>query len=205
MAISPLTRQAVAATWHCLTGCAVGEVLGMALATWWGWSNGASVALAFVLAFVFGYAFTVTPLVRSGTALRAAVVLALAADTVSILTMELVDNGVALAIPGAMSAQLGDLLFWTSMALALGIAFLAAVPVNRWLIARGLGHAKVHHLHHADAADAHPSTAAHSPTGHEAHAGPAAEHTSTAHSAARHSPAMHGAAPADEARTAPHA
>ncbi|MBI1378799.1 MAG: DUF4396 domain-containing protein [Frankiales bacterium] len=225
MAISPLTRQAVAATWHCLTGCAVGEVLGMALATWWGWSNGASVALAFVLAFVFGYAFTVTPLVRSGTALRAAVVLALAADTVSILTMELVDNGVALAIPGAMSAQLGDLLFWASMALALGIAFLAAVPVNRWLIARGLGHAKVHHLHHAGAADAHPSTAAHypagheahagpaadhasaahSPAGHEAHAGPAADHASAAHSPARHSPAMHGAAPADEAPTAPHA
>ncbi len=146
---SDLTRTAITATWHCLTGCAVGEILGLALATWWGWSNGASIALAFGLAFVFGYAFTVVPVFRAGMTLRQALAVALAADTVSILTMELVDNAVVLAVPGAMEAGLSDALFWGSLAFALAVAFVVTVPVNRALIARGKGHAVVHAYHHA--------------------------------------------------------
>src|SRR6476659_6536 len=112
----PLTRQAVQATLHCLTGCAIGEVLGLALATWWGWSNGPSVALAVVLAFAFGYAFTVVPVLRTGLTFRRAGAVALAADALSILTMEVVDNAVVLAVPGAMEAGLTDALFWGSLA-----------------------------------------------------------------------------------------
>jgi hypothetical protein len=149
MAFSPLTRTAMTATLHCLTGCAIGEVLGLALATWWGWSNGASIALAVALAFVFGYAFTLVPVLRSGVTLRQAIAITLAADTLSILTMELVDNAVILVVPGAMDAGLADLLFWGSLALALVIAFFVTVPVNRALIARGKGHAVVHAYHHA--------------------------------------------------------
>ena len=149
MAFSPLTRTAITATLHCLTGCAIGEVLGLALATWWGWSNGASIALAFVLAFVFGYAFTLVPVLRTGVTMRQAIAITLAADTLSILTMELVDNAVVLLVPGAMDAGLADLLFWGSLALALLIAFIVTVPVNRALIARGKGHAVVHAYHHA--------------------------------------------------------
>jgi Domain of unknown function (DUF4396) len=144
---SVLNRQAFSATWHCLTGCAIGEVLGLVLATWWGWGNAASVALAIVLAFFFGYAFTFVPLLRGGMALRDAVGIALAADTVSITVMEIVDNAVVLLVPGAMEAGLDTFLFWGSLALALAIAFVAAFPVNRWLIARGRGHA-VAHVHH---------------------------------------------------------
>lgn len=147
MRLDQQTRTAVSATLHCLTGCAIGEVLGLALATWWGWANGPSIALAFVLAFVFGYSFTVVPVLRSGLTLRRAIAVALAADTVSILTMELVDNGVVLVVPGAMDAGLGDALFWWSLLLSLAIAFAATVPVNRWLISRGRGHAVVHDLH----------------------------------------------------------
>jgi Domain of unknown function (DUF4396) len=143
-----LNRQAFSATWHCLTGCAIGEVLGLVLATWWGWGNAASIALAIVLAFFFGYAFTFVPLLRGGMALRDAVGIALAADTVSITVMEIVDNTVVLLVPGAMEAGLDTFLFWGSLALALAIAFVAAFPVNRWLIARGRGHA-VAHVHHA--------------------------------------------------------
>jgi hypothetical protein len=143
-----LTRTAVSATLHCLTGCAIGEVLGMALATWWGWSDGASIALAVVLAFAFGYALTIAPVLRSGLTLRAAVKVALAADTLSILTMEVVDNAVLLAVPGAMDAGLGSVLFWGSLAFALAVAFVVTVPVNRALIARGRGHAVVHQYHH---------------------------------------------------------
>jgi hypothetical protein len=143
-----LTRTAVSATAHCLTGCAIGEVLGLALATWWGWSNGPSIALAVVLAFFFGYSLTITPVLRSGLALRAAIGVALAADTVSILTMELVDNGVMLAVPGAMAAGLADPLFWATLAFSLAVAFAVTVPVNRMLIARGKGHAVVHEYHH---------------------------------------------------------
>jgi hypothetical protein len=145
---SVLNRQAFSATWHCLTGCAIGEVLGLVLATWWGWGNAASIALAIVLAFFFGYAFTFVPLLRGGMALRDAVGIALAADTVSITVMEIVDNTVVLLVPGAMEAGLDTFLFWGSLALALAIAFVAAFPVNRWLIARGRGHA-VAHVHHA--------------------------------------------------------
>lgn len=148
LAGSALTRTAVSATLHCLTGCALGEVLGMALATWWGWSDGASIALAVVLAFAFGYALTVAPVLRSGLTLRAAVRVALAADTLSILTMEVVDNAVLLAVPGAMDAGLGSFLFWGSLAFALAVAFVVTVPVNRALIARGRGHAVVHQHHH---------------------------------------------------------
>ena len=142
-----LNRLAASATTHCLTGCAVGEVLGMILATWWGWGNAASITLAIVLAFVFGYSFTAVPLLRSGLALGAVLGIALAADTFSIAVMELVDNAVLLLVPGAMDAGLGDLLFWASLAFALAVAWVAAFPVNRWLIARGKGHA-VAHAHH---------------------------------------------------------
>lgn len=149
MAFSPLTRTAISATLHCLTGCAIGEVLGLALATLWGWSNGASIGLAFGLAFVFGYAFTMVTVLRTGVTLRRAIAITLAADTLSILTMELVDNAVVLAVPGAMEAGLADLLFWGSLAFALLVAFIVTVPVNRALIARGKGHAVVHAYHHA--------------------------------------------------------
>src|SRR4051795_10132830 len=121
---------AVSATLHCLTGCAIGEVLGMVLATWWGWSNGPSIALAIVLAFVFGYALTGWSVVRAGMGLRTAATVALAADTVSILVMELVDNLVILAVPGALDAGLLDVLFWGSLLFSLVVAFVVTVPVN---------------------------------------------------------------------------
>ena len=143
-----VNRLAFSATVHCFTGCAIGEVLGMALATGFGWGNLASVAVSVLLAFVFGYALSMRPLLAGGIALRRALRLALAADTVSILPMELVDNTLMLAIPGAIDATLSDSLFWASLALSLAIAFVAAFPVNRWLIGRGRGHA-VMHAHHA--------------------------------------------------------
>jgi len=142
-----LNRLAASATTHCLTGCAIGEVLGLAIATALGWGNFASIALAVLLAFLFGYSFTAVPLLRSGLALSAVVPIALAADTLSITVMEIVDNAIVLVIPGAMEAGLGDLLFWGSLAFALAVAWLAAFPVNRWLIARGRGHAVVHEHH----------------------------------------------------------
>ena len=142
-----LGSQAVSATLHCLTGCAIGEVLGLVLATWWGWSSAPSIALAVALAFAFGYSLTIAPVLRSGLPLRRAIAVALAADTVSILTMELVDNAIVLAVPGAMAAGLTDALFWGSLVLSLAIAFAVTVPVNRSLIGRGRGHAVVHHLH----------------------------------------------------------
>jgi hypothetical protein len=143
-----LTRTAVSATLHCLTGCAIGEVLGMVLATWWGWGDWPSIALAVALAFAFGYALTIGPVLGAGLPLGRAVRVALAADTVSILVMELVDNGVLLAVPGAMAAGLRDSLFWASLAGSLLVAFIVTVPVNRSLIARGRGHAVVHQYHH---------------------------------------------------------
>ncbi|MDT5225619.1 MAG: hypothetical protein QOG19_3026 [Mycobacterium sp.] len=143
-----LTRLAVSATIHCLTGCAVGEVLGLVLATWWGWGNGPSIVLAVVLAFFFGYSLTIAPVLRSGLALHTALKVALAADTLSILTMEIMDNAVVLAVPGAMDAALTDLLFWGSLVASLAVAFVVTVPVNRALIARGKGHAVVHSYHH---------------------------------------------------------
>ncbi len=143
-----LTRLAVSATLHCLTGCAIGEVLGLVLATWWGWADAPSIALAVALAFVFGYALTIAPVLRSGLPLRRALAVAFAADTVSILTMEVVDNAIMLAVPGAMDAGLVSPLFWGALAVALAVAFVVTVPVNRALIARGKGHAVVHEYHH---------------------------------------------------------
>ena len=145
-----LNRVAFSATVHCLTGCAIGEVLGMVIGTALGWGNAATIVLAVVLAFFFGYALTMLPLLRAGLALGTAVRLALASDTASITIMEIVDNAIMLVIPGAMDAGLNSLLFWTSLAFSLVIAGLAAFPVNRFLIARGRGHAVVHkhHGHH---------------------------------------------------------
>ena len=142
-----LTRMAVTATLHCLTGCAVGEVLGLVIGTALGWGAVPTIALAVGLAFVFGYALTMLPLLRSGLGLRRALGVALAADTVSILVMEVVDNAVVLAVPGAMEAGLASPLFWGSLAFALAVAFVVTVPVNRAMIARGRGHAVVH-AHH---------------------------------------------------------
>ena len=144
---TPLTRSAVQATLHCLTGCAIGEVLGMVIATATNLGNAASIALAVALAFAFGYALTLRPVVAAGVALPKALRLAVASDTVSISTMEVVDNAFILIVPGALAAGLSDGLFWWSLALSLVIAFVVTVPVNRWLIARGRGHAVMHELH----------------------------------------------------------
>jgi hypothetical protein len=143
-----LTSLAVSATLHCLTGCAIGEVLGMVIGTALGWSDLATIALAVGLAFLFGYALTIRPVLRSGLPLRAAIRVALIADTLSITVMEVVDNAIMLAIPGAMDAGLGSWLFWGALAVALAVAFAVTVPVNRALIARGRGHAVVHQHHH---------------------------------------------------------
>ena len=142
-----LNRLAAQATTHCLTGCAVGEVLGLVIATQLGWHDLPSIALAIVLAFLFGYALTLRGLLGAGLAMSSALRLAFASDTISISVMEIVDNLIVLAIPGAMAAGLVDPLFWGSLALSLGVAWLVAFPVNRWLIARGRGHAVVHDLH----------------------------------------------------------
>lgn len=147
-----LTRLAVTATLHCLTGCAIGEVLGVVIGTALGWSDLSTISLAVALAFLFGYSFTIGPVMRAGLSLRAALPIALAADTISIAVMEIVDNGVLLLVPGAMDAGLSSLLFWGSLAFALAVAFVVTVPVNRYLIARGKGHAVVHDLHQGHAA-----------------------------------------------------
>ncbi len=140
-------RVATLATLHCLTGCALGEVLGMVIATAANMSNGASIVLSIALAFVFGYALTMRPLVGAGLAVRRAGRVALAADTTSITVMEVMDTLFLIAVPGALAATLGDALFWWSLAASLVVAFIATVPVNRWLIARGRGHAVVHAYH----------------------------------------------------------
>ena len=142
-----LNRIEASATTHCLTGCAIGEVLGFVVGTWQGWGNAATVATAVALAYAFGYSFTLAPLLRGGIPVATALGLAFAADTLSITVMEIVDNAVILVVPGAMEAGLGDPLFWGSLAFALAVAWVAAFPVNRWLIARGRGHAVVH-AHH---------------------------------------------------------
>jgi uncharacterized protein DUF4396 len=142
-----LNRIAARATTHCLTGCAIGEVLGFIIGTWRGWGTVPTMAIAIGLAYVFGYSFTLGPLLQAGLALGTALGLALAADTLSITVMEIVDNGVMLVVPGAMDAELGDVLFWGSLAFSLAVAWVVAFPVNRWLIARGRGHAVVH-AHH---------------------------------------------------------
>ena len=139
-----LALVALSATLHCLTGCAIGEVLGMIIGTALGFSEWGTVALAVALAFLFGYALTSLPLLRAGLALGAVIPIALASDTLSIAVMEVIDNGIMLAIPGAMEAGVGSVLFWGSLSFALVVAGAVALPVNRWLIARGKGHAVVH-------------------------------------------------------------
>jgi len=153
--IQSLRSTAISATLHCLTGCAIGEILGMIIGTALGWTTFATMALAIALAFVFGYSLSLLPLVKSGLTLRDAVPIVLAADTLSILTMEVVDNFVMYIIPGAMNAGLVNPAFWVSMAIALTAAFFAAVPVNYYLLKRGKGHALVHqhHSHHAQQHD----------------------------------------------------
>ena len=143
-----LDAVAISATLHCLTGCAIGEILGMVIGTALGFSNFQTIALAVVLAFFFGYALTSLPLLRAGLAFSAVVPIALASDTFSIATMEIVDNAIMLAIPGAMHAGVGSVLFWGALSVALVIAGMVAFPVNRWLIARGKGHAVVHQSGH---------------------------------------------------------
>ncbi|GAA3626166.1 uncharacterized protein DUF4396 [Lentzea atacamensis] len=150
-----LTKLAVSATLHCLTGCAIGEVLGMVIGTALGWSNLATILLAIALAFLFGYSLTIRPVLKSGLPLKAAIGVALAADTVSIAVMEIVDNAVMLLVPGAMEAGVASWLFWVSLAFALAVAFVVTVPVNRWLISRGKGHAVVHQYHGGHAHEGH--------------------------------------------------
>jgi Domain of unknown function (DUF4396) len=146
-AATSLNRLAYSATIHCLTGCAIGEVLGLVIATQLGWHDLPAVALAVVLSFVFGYGLTLRPLLGSGMALGAAMGLAFASDTLSITVMEIVDNAIMLSIPGAMDAPITSGLFWGSLAISLVVAGLVAYPVNRWLIARGRGHAVLHGHH----------------------------------------------------------
>jgi hypothetical protein len=143
----PATKVAVSATLHCLTGCAIGEVAGMVIGTWFGLSNLIMFVLSIALAFVFGYTLTSLPLIKSGLSLRRVVPLALASDTLSITIMEIADNAVLLVIPGALNATITNPLFWVNLTIALFIAFAAAVPVNKYLISRGLGHAVIHEHH----------------------------------------------------------
>ncbi|HET7629738.1 MAG TPA: DUF4396 domain-containing protein [Candidatus Saccharimonadales bacterium] len=142
-----INKISIQATIHCLTGCAIGEVLGMVVATALGWHNVAQIILSVLLAFSFGYGLTAWPLINK-MSLRAALGVALAADTVSIAVMEIADNGFVALVPGALDAGLSDWLFWWSLGLSLVIAFILAVPVNGWLISRGKGHAVVHSHHH---------------------------------------------------------
>jgi hypothetical protein len=143
-----LTQQAIAATVHCLTGCAIGEVLGMVLTTAFGWSNAVSIMVSIVLAFVFGYSLSMRPVLAAGVGLSVAWGVALAADTVSITVMEAMDNITMMTIPGAMDATLGDVEFWAMLVVGLAVAFVITVPVHRAMIARGKGHAVAHQYHH---------------------------------------------------------
>lgn len=156
-----LNRTAFMATLHCLTGCAIGEVLGMIIGTALGWGNAATVALAVSLAFLFGYSLTMLPLLRAGLTLGIALPLAFASDSLSIALMELVDNGIMMTVPGAMDAGLSDSLFWGALALALVVAFAFAYPLVRYLIARGQGHAVVH-AYHGHGSDEHHELSSHS-------------------------------------------
>jgi hypothetical protein len=145
-----LNKIAASATLHCLTGCGIGEVLGMIVSSALGWTAVPSVALAVALAFMFGYGLSMVPLLRHGLSVRKALGLALVADTASITVMEITDNAFILAVPGAIHAGLNSGLFWGSLALSLAVAFVAAYPLNRWLIARGKGHAVVHTYHNGN-------------------------------------------------------
>ena len=149
-AMGSTNAMAISATLHCLTGCAIGEILGLMIGTALGLGNLATIAIAVALAFLFGYALSTLPLLRAGLGFGAALSIVLAADTLSIATMELVDNLVMAAIPGAMEAGLVNPVFWLSMMLALTVAFFAAWPVNRYLLARGKGHALTHGFHGAE-------------------------------------------------------
>ncbi|WP_408640370.1 DUF4396 domain-containing protein [Saccharomonospora xinjiangensis] len=140
--------MAASATLHCLTGCAIGEVLGMVIGTALDWNNVATIALAIALAFFFGYALSMRGIMRAGVGFKQALKVALAADTISITVMEIVDNGVMIIVPGAMEAPLNSLLFWGALAFAFAVAFVITVPVNKWLISRGRGHAVAHAYHH---------------------------------------------------------
>ncbi|MEU9008305.1 DUF4396 domain-containing protein [Streptomyces sp. NPDC048479] len=140
--------MAAQATLHCLTGCAIGEVLGMVLGTAFGWGNVPTMILAIVLAFFFGYSLTLRGVLKAGVGFSTAVRVALAADTLSIAVMELIDNGVIALWPDAMDAQLSDTLFWGALAASLVLAFVVTTPVNKWMIGRGKGHAVVHQYHH---------------------------------------------------------
>lgn len=140
--------MAAKATLHCLTGCAIGEVLGMIVGTALGWGNLPTMVLAIVLAFVFGYALTLRGILAAGVDFRSAVRVALAADTLSIAVMELIDNGVIAVWPGAMDAHLSEALFWIVLVISLALAFVVTTPVNKWMIGRGKGHAVVHQYHH---------------------------------------------------------
>ncbi|MFF9131659.1 DUF4396 domain-containing protein [Streptomyces sp. NPDC014806] len=140
--------MAAQATLHCLTGCAIGEVLGMVIGTWLGWGNVATMVMAIVLAFFFGYSLTLRGVLKAGVDFRTAFRVALAADTLSIAVMELIDNGVIALWPQAMDAHLDDLLFWGALAISLALAFVVTTPVNKWMIGRGKGHAVVHQYHH---------------------------------------------------------
>jgi len=142
-----LNKTAFSATWHCLTGCAIGEILGMVIATVLGWNPAQSITLAVVLAFIFGYSLTILPLVRAGLGIRRVISLAFASDTASITIMEITDNAFILAVPGAIHAELDSLLFWASLLISLVVAFCFAFPLNRYLIARGRGHAVIHDRH----------------------------------------------------------
>jgi hypothetical protein len=144
-------RMAITATRHCLTGCAIGEITGMVLSTWWGWGNAANIALSVGLAFFFGYTLTYTGVRRMGADGRTAFQAAMASDTISIATMEIVDTLFILIVPGAISAGLDTTLFWWSLVVSLAVAFVAAVPVNHWLMERGRGHAVVHRFHEESA------------------------------------------------------
>ncbi|MGW6844266.1 DUF4396 domain-containing protein [Streptomyces sp. NPDC054958] len=139
---------AARATLHCLTGCAIGEVLGMIIGTALGWGNVSTMVLAIALAFFFGYALTLRGILAAGVDLRTAIRVALAADTLSIAVMELIDNGVIALWPGAMDAHLSEPLFWIVLAISLAAAFVITTPVNKWMIGRGKGHAVVHRYHH---------------------------------------------------------
>lgn len=148
-------HTAISATLHCLTGCAIGEVMGLVIGEALGWSNIQTIVLSVALAFFFGYSLSVLPLLKARVALSAALGLVLAADTLSILTMEVVDNGVMAIVPGAMEAGLVNPIFWISMSIALTAAFVAAFPVNLYLLRRGKGHALMHEYHEAEASDNH--------------------------------------------------
>ncbi|MFD0294630.1 DUF4396 domain-containing protein [Streptomyces sp. NPDC127061] len=140
--------MAARATLHCLTGCAIGEILGMVIGTALGWGNTETMVLAIVLAFFFGYSLTLRSILKAGVDFRTALRVAFAADTLSIAVMELIDNGVIALWPGAMDATLADTLFWGALAISLAVAFVVTTPVNKWMIGRGKGHAVVHQYHH---------------------------------------------------------